>query len=736
MAIGIGNLVSHTDFNAIVAKIQKVLGDDGVDEQIGYGRAVLSSTVSTGDTITSDIMDNLYADLVKARTHQKGTNFTWDTPTDGINAPDAGEYIGAFAADIGTSGTSSDATADEAEGFLDFSQAAQDIVDDVYDVGADQTSIQVQDTAIRTEAWNGSIIHTVDIVWANADERRYFFNSGGLLIFNAGLSGGNSVAGDQTQTYPDTPAYQKDEIWQTMLNTMGTIYFGRNNTAPTGSGTGQAIGNYDLTSSYQTIFQKDGSGVYSENFYRIEAKDNSAGLTFGGESGGSGAENRITFRITFSDADVGDNRDADAGFPGEGTPVDENVTGTITSTVSTRAATGVLNISHPSSSQIAALGGAIPASYTLTAPSTQVTEGNSITVTLTTTNVASGTNIPYTISGISAADLSSGALTGNFTVDGSGVATRSIALADEGTTEGTETLTLSLNNGAASINIDVLDAGTPAPTYSITNPSTNVIAEGSTGTFTVTTTNVPNGTVLYWTISHLTTTDSDFTDVQGTVTINSNTGSIGIQPTADVTTEGQESFILRLRTGSYTGTIVASGGTGTTVGDTSTSPTPDLSALSSFSPDNVYLFGFAGPDPNRGAGAIIRFFNDGDIHVDKRSTFGIYNTQVQNTTPIGTWLPSGKTASDYEIRITIGSITEAAPSEPNNDLEVANSTSSTWTSFGTVASGSQGIEFYIPSTVSNSFANVNDLKFEIREKANTSVLSSHTYSNIIYSVEE
>ena len=360
MAASVGNLFSAADFNAVVAKITKVLGDDGANEQVGYGRNVRSSTVDGNTLITAALMDNLYADLAQARAHQKGSSFSWDTSADGLNAPDAGEYIGAFAADIGPGGTSVDATADEDEGFLDFEQAAQDILDDIYDVGGDQTSVQTLETVSRTTAWNGTITTVADIVFANANERRYFFNSGGYIQFDAGLTGGNSVAGDQTQTYPDTPAYQKDEIWQTMLNTMGSIRFSRTGTTSTGSGTAQAIGNYDLTTSYQTIFQKDGSGVYSENYYRIEALEST---------------NKIRFRITFVDADLGDNRDADAGFPGEGTPVDENVTGTITSTISSRAATGSLAISHPGSATISDLSGGASTSYVLTTNDSTVNEG-------------------------------------------------------------------------------------------------------------------------------------------------------------------------------------------------------------------------------------------------------------------------------------------------------------------------------------------------------------------------
>lgn len=700
MAIGVGNLVSAADYNAIYDKINKVLGDDGADEQVGYGRALSSSAVSSGDVIDSALLDSLYADLVKARTHQKGSA-VWDTPPDGINAPDTGEYIGAFAADIGAT-DSSDAIADEAEGFLDFAQASQDLVDDHDDFSANQVSVEVRETATRTTAWNNSLEHTVDLVFVNANERRYFFNSGGLVIFDASLTGGNSVAGDQTQTYPDTPAYQKDEIWQTMLNNMGTIYFGKNATTISGTGTTAAIGNYDLTTSYQTIFTKSGSGVYSENFYKIEARTE--------------ATNKLRFRVTFSDSDVGDDRTADV----YDFAVDENVTGTINSTVSTRAATGALEISHPGSVEITNLsGGALATSYILTPSATQITEGDSVTVTLDTTGLSNNTNLAYTISGINAADLTSGSITGDFTIQNN-TASLSFTLADDGIAENTETMLLSLDNGQASASIGIID-GVVAPTYAITNPNPNVIDEGSltttgpfygngygaswvfsspdyflfitwngnsvyteiranqpqegdtfigdtdgatytigafqsaynyavsrtvptpgSGTFTVATTNVPNGTVLYWTISHLTTSDADFDAVQGTVTINNNAGSINVNTIPDATTEGQESFILRLREGSYAGTIVASGGTGTTVGDTSTTPAPSTSPQVEM-PETPWQ-GTAFSSSLSGQAQMSFIMNSNGTA--EFSGFG-YGGGVSSGNLPQTWLQSGS-ASDYE----------------------------------------------------------------------------------------
>jgi hypothetical protein len=88
--------------------------------------------------------------------------------------------------------------------------------------------------------------------------------------------------------------------------------------------------------------------------------------------------------------------------------------------------------------------------YSVLANSATVNEGSIATFTLTTTNLASGTSVPYTLSGISAADVSGGSLSGNAVVNSIGVATISLTLLNDSLTEGSETLTISLQNKSAS----------------------------------------------------------------------------------------------------------------------------------------------------------------------------------------------------------------------------------------------------------------------------------------------
>jgi hypothetical protein len=88
--------------------------------------------------------------------------------------------------------------------------------------------------------------------------------------------------------------------------------------------------------------------------------------------------------------------------------------------------------------------------YKLVSNQSSFNESSTATFTLTTTNLASGTSVPYTLTGITAADVSGGVLSGNAVVNSSGVATISVNLLNDNLTEGTETLTVTAGGITAS----------------------------------------------------------------------------------------------------------------------------------------------------------------------------------------------------------------------------------------------------------------------------------------------
>jgi hypothetical protein len=246
--------------------------------------------------------------------------------------------------------------------------------------------------------------------------------------------------------------------------------------------------------------------------------------------------------------------------------------------------------------------------YNLSRSAASVNEGSSFTITLTITNatVANGTAIDYNVTGIQDLDLSAGSTTGSFIIYNN-TASVGFTIANDTLTEGTETFRLELLTGTTpytDVTVTINDTSiTPptTPTYSI-SPQTGNVNEGSSITFTVTTTNVANGTTLYWAINGGSADPgADFSSYNGSFTISSNSGTFTVYPTADATTEGSETFGVGVRTVSVTGTEVATSGT-ITINDTSITTVTYNESLS-ISPSTVSLSNYttisiSGGQPN------------------------------------------------------------------------------------------------------------------------------------------
>jgi hypothetical protein len=164
-----------------------------------------------------------------------------------------------------------------------------------------------------------------------------------------------------------------------------------------------------------------------------------------------------------------------------------------------------------------------PASYQLSISRTNIIEGlsgapeifpnSTAIVTLTTAGVANGTSVPYTITGISSSDINNQPLTGNFIVSGNR-ATVTINATADGLFEGTETATLTLNNGKAAIVFTISDAQSFALSASRSNPE-----EGQSILVYLTTQNVPNGTQVPYTITGIQQADLTVGSLTGNFTV-------------------------------------------------------------------------------------------------------------------------------------------------------------------------------------------------------------------------
>lgn len=110
----------------------------------------------------------------------------------------------------------------------------------------------------------------------------------------------------------------------------------------------------------------------------------------------------------------------------------------------------------------------VPATYALTAAATNYNEGATAVFNLVTTNVADGTIINYALAGtgITAADITGGSLTGTATVNGN-AAVINVGLASDHATEGAETLAVSITGTTATANTLINDTSVAGPAVTV-----------------------------------------------------------------------------------------------------------------------------------------------------------------------------------------------------------------------------------------------------------------------------
>ena len=228
----------------------------------------------------------------------------------------------------------------------------------------------------------------------------------------------------------------------------------------------------------------------------------------------------------------------------------------------------------------------IAPTYTLSSDITSADENNNniLTITLDTQRVLDNVTVPYTVTGISAADLTSGSLQGNFTIVNN-TGSISFTFDPDQITEGTETFSLTLNTpdsdgfatGEPNISVTVTDSS-QAPTFSLSSLSAN---EGQTLTVTLTTSDVEDGTTVGYTTSGLVVDDISAGNLSGTFTINDNTSTISFTLAEDQTTEGFETFQVIVDANDSAGFATGSPSGTQTIVDTSTYPTYVWSAPAS-----------------------------------------------------------------------------------------------------------------------------------------------------------
>ena len=227
--------ITAARINNLQSRIELILGNGA--GQNGYGQSLSSAQVSNAaDVITAEDLNLIYADVLKARVHQVGPgDLSVAQVVQNLNVIAEDESF--FVDDDGLTSADPDGAK---KGLSDFESLMSTIEADKAIVDSSQATLEPAISTVRSSTWNGLIYHEFIATFSSADERRHFFNTGGEIR----ISSSNTSA-----------ATPKGLDWAQLCSSTGTIRFSANTTIST-SGGGTSIGNYNLTSNYQNIYNK------------------------------------------------------------------------------------------------------------------------------------------------------------------------------------------------------------------------------------------------------------------------------------------------------------------------------------------------------------------------------------------------------------------------------------------------------------------------------------------------
>ena len=304
---GQNTLIIANDYNVIQSKISLVLGSGSGNK--GYGQTLSSTQVGQYGKITVTQWTNLRDDIARTLQHQTGTTLGTKAPGDAGYSSTADLPIPSAATQVKDAWRAA---------YLSAATTA-DTNHLVAPPPAGQASrVDLVSQQVRNTPWQ-QVTQTVIVTFPTGDDARYFFNTGSQIEFSSDRSGGS--------------AGLKNGAWTALLASMGTISMNHTQTTCTGTGSTSSLGFYDLTTTNGTIFQKV-STSYLPNSYYIYARVNS-----------TGTDRRIIyFEIHWADDNIPVVSTPDPGFQ-----IDENVDGTLTSTVQVYRASGT-NVSVPTPS--------------------------------------------------------------------------------------------------------------------------------------------------------------------------------------------------------------------------------------------------------------------------------------------------------------------------------------------------------------------------------------------------
>ena len=300
----VNSKIIQADYNDIRNKIVTVLGNGSGNSGYGQQARINSVAVAEGNTVTINEWANLRYDIINAYKHINGVNPTTAQVVEGNTI----RYTSSFTPDTGT---------------LDVPQKqyddwANNITTNRFGVAGGESATTTAISASRTGSWISQCTCTIQFYWANSDQARYWFNSGGKIRISVSRSGGAGTA--------------QNTAWTSLLSSAGTQSFGG---AVPNAGTTPNDGTnwYRTNSAFQTFYTATSSSPYGSNNYQIQARcvdvpSNSSGTAASGE-----------IRVVFTDGYVDP---ATAPHSPSTIPPEDTVDGTLTVSASLLFATGIM----------------------------------------------------------------------------------------------------------------------------------------------------------------------------------------------------------------------------------------------------------------------------------------------------------------------------------------------------------------------------------------------------------
>jgi len=279
----LGTNVFAAQYVAIQNKAESMIGTGS--GTLGYGQTVQSSDVFSGNLITKAQWDLLKFDIINIRLHQTGDS------SQVVNV-NVGDPIG-----FGPSAPNTN-----------YDILLEDALAKRFLIAGSQSIVAAKASQTYSTPWATQAQATLTVTFVDANQGRYFFNSGGKIRFNSSLIG--------AVTTPQITA------WINFLNSVGTQGFGAD--------TDPSVNYYTLTNSYQTYYQSFLSSPYSANSYRLEARTNVS-------NNSTGTATQLELRVTLLDSYI----DPDT-ITGNVEPPGDAVNGTLTISVSELKASGQL----------------------------------------------------------------------------------------------------------------------------------------------------------------------------------------------------------------------------------------------------------------------------------------------------------------------------------------------------------------------------------------------------------